>query len=245
MSRLANFHGIQAVALHDWQLNEITRPKQRHFLLLATLLFAQAAIMLTVWSQLYEFYAREQQYILEANNALLNQIKNFDESISRNLKTTMIAVQALLAAAYATGNLTSLLLESAQTTGNFTHDLYTEEDSWGISVKNDLDGILEELKDDAFKKKVLSAIEETEFSVEVGALELEAMEAATQLSANALLDGCTYNPLGFGPIDCVGVEIAGATFEGAAATGLSSQSLFLTPLDPEPPTRAAQGNLNQ
>lgn len=237
MSRLANFHGIQAVAIHDWQLNEITRPKQRQFFLLATLLFVQTVLLLTT----YQFYAREQQYILEANNALLNQIKNFDSQISANLASVLFSARALVAATYATGNLTALLLESTQTTGNFTHDLYTEEDSWGENVKKDLDGILEELKDDAFKKKVLSAIEETEFSVEVGALELEAMEAATQIAANALLDGCTYNPLGFGPIECVGTEIAGATFEGAAATGLTSQSLFLTPINPDPPAAPSEG----
>jgi len=89
-----------------------------------------------------------------------------------------------------------------------------------------LEAILEALQGEAFKAKVIEAIETTEFSMEASTLEMTALEADALETADVILDACV-SVLGEGPIECVGGEFLEFAIEGMAVEGVTAQIVNL------------------
>lgn len=240
MSKYANFHGIQAVALHEQQIEYLVAPKLPSTVVLAGLLIAQALLLSSVIS--YQI-AVQTDAISEDFGQLITAlfvVKNVTDYILNSVNNGNRLTESIFIKEGGWGefmrNDSDLILQAIYANGNQTAKIFNdEEEPWVTAVKDDLDEILKELQDEAFKRKVIAAIEETEFSMEVGTLELSELSAGSQVAAELLLDACEYDPIGVGPINCNGGEFAGVTSVDSSAEGLSAQSVYLSAVEPPAP----------
>lgn len=297
MSHLANFHGVQAVALHDTQQGELIQSLRLTQVILVfgfmASSFIQTAYTLqrldgvviaifdmnrTVSEGLHTLEAQlggsvfrlDQLYI--SVEAILGEVKDLD-ALTVNITGDDFNITMELGELEETAKLIlqdmrigqSNIVQAIQASSNLTDDIFNSEDGWGHTVKDHLEdaddflsaisdsidiihdiidtvgaiiqgvqqitlkGILEALQGGAFNEKVFAAVSETEWSLEVGNLEMTLLEATALETADVLLDACV-SALGEGPIECVGGEFMEFAIEGLAAEGLTSSSAKLQPM---------------
>lgn len=95
-----------------------------------------------------------------------------------------------------------------------------------------LSGILAALQAGAFDAKVMAAIAEARFEVRSPDLTVGEMTMTSAETVEILFDACEYDPFGFGPINCDGMETIEFNAQGLISESIRLDAVQIIPIIP-------------